>query len=73
MGRRCSKVVSLPIQLLFTDHGLYLSRLLQVTVVGGDRREDRNHCQLNISAGKPLWGLLQALRDQPISHLQAQR
>lgn len=49
--------------------GCYLSGLLQVVMVGGDRCEDRNHGQLNISAGKSLGGLLQALRYQPICHL----
>lgn len=41
-------------------------------MVGCDRCEDRYHCQLNISARKPLWSLLQALWNQPIRHLQAQ-
>lgn len=49
---------------------LYLSRLLQVVMVGGDCCEDRNHGQLNVSARKPLGGLLQAVRNQPIRHLR---
>lgn len=48
---------------------LYLSRLLQVVMVGGDCCEDRNHRQLNVSARKPLGGLLQPLWNQPICHL----
>lgn len=38
-------------------------------MVGSDCCEDRNHCQLNVSAGKSLRGLLQALWYQPICHL----
>lgn len=39
-------------------------------MVGGDCCEDRNHRQLNVSAGESLRGLLQALRYQPICHLK---
>lgn len=39
-------------------------------MVGSDGREDGNHRQLHVGAGKSLGGLLQALRYQPIRHLQ---
>lgn len=48
----------------------HLSGLLQVVVIGGDCCEDRNHRQLDVSARESLRGLLQALRYQPICHLQ---
>lgn len=55
---------------LHREAGLcYLSGLLQVVMVGRDGCEDGNHRQLDVSAGKSLRGLLQALRYQPIRHL----